>query len=230
MKSKEEGHQFGVTDFRRVIFDLDGFSMTGVPGTDLLVSRMILMSPHVTGDGVDDTIEGRKAILHSPESASTEIRGCKALLGIGRYLWHERNLHILRDKIERSRIQAVTNPCRWRSIRKDVTQMGIATGTADFHTDHTVGIIRFFRHVIPVKSIEEGWPTGSRIKLVIRSKEWQGTDDTAVGPALFLRKKPTAKRGFRPGFLGDMVLLRSQGIDPFLKEIGRQGIQRKATG
>ena len=82
MKCKKQGNQFGVTDFGRIIFDLDRLSMPGIPRANLFVGRVVLMSSHVTGDGVDDTIEGRKAILHSPESAPTEVGACQSLLGV----------------------------------------------------------------------------------------------------------------------------------------------------
>jgi len=82
MKCEKQGNQLGITDFSRIVFDLDRFSMTGIPRANLFVSRVVLMSSHVTGDGVDDTIEGRKAILYSPESAPAEVGACQSLLGV----------------------------------------------------------------------------------------------------------------------------------------------------
>ena len=92
-----------------------------------------------------------------------------------------------------------------------------------------MGFIGFLRNMLPVKSVEERGPTGSRIKLVLRSEQWQRANDTAVDTSFLFTEKATTERSFRTGFLGHVVLLWSQGPDPGLKYLSRQSTQRNTT-
>lgn len=73
---EEELNQVSVADNFRIVVNFHGFCVTGLASTDLFVGGVVLLASHVTGDDIDDAIEARKAILHSPESAATKPGTC----------------------------------------------------------------------------------------------------------------------------------------------------------
>jgi len=72
VEGEEELDQFTVGNLQRIVEQFHRLGVSGVAGADLLVGGVVLVTSHVTGYGIDDTVEGREAVLHSPESAAAE--------------------------------------------------------------------------------------------------------------------------------------------------------------
>ncbi len=58
--------------------------------------------------------------------------------------------------------------------------MRIAAGTARLGSNHAIGVVSLFRYGGLIDWLEEAWPTGTRIKLGLRAKEWLSAAHTGV--------------------------------------------------
>src|SRR5512147_2601632 len=66
-------------------------------------------------------------------------------------------------QLDRSRINAITQACRLRSVLEDMTQVPAATGARDFDAAHAVAaIIVFFNDLLICRSIKTG-PAAMRV-------------------------------------------------------------------
>lgn len=72
VQCEERLNQVAVGKLPWIVEQFHRLGVARLTGTDLLVGGVVLVTSHVAGDGINDTVEGRKAVLHSPESAAAE--------------------------------------------------------------------------------------------------------------------------------------------------------------
>src|SRR5690606_35899907 len=83
-------------------------------------------------------------------------------------------------ELQRSRIDAVTQSGRFRAIRKDVPQVGIAARAQSFGPAHAVaGIQRLFDAVIGQRLVE-AWPATAGLVLGVRTEQRRSAGHAAV--------------------------------------------------
>ena len=199
VQGKEQLNQIAVSELPWIVEQFHHLGMTGLPGADLLVGGIVVVTSHVAGDGIDDAIEARKAILHAPESAATEpgasqFRVRVPIIQFGNLA---RNRLALRIEMQGCRVEAVAGSGRGRPVGEGVTEMGITAATGDLDAHHAMALIVLLANVLRVEGVEEGGPPGTGIELVFGAKQRQVTDNTGVYPVRFLRQIAAAERSFR---------------------------------
>lgn len=121
----------------------------------------------------------------------------------------------LRDQFQGYGIDAVATARGRRPVVEDVTQMGIAPGTKDLGTHHTVAPVRLLNHGIGRNRAPEARPTGSGIEFFQRAKDRALATHAAIGSRGLGLAILAGKWPLGPLFATDLILLGGENFAPF---------------
>src|SRR6266404_3725201 len=121
---------------------------------------------------------------------------------------------LLRLEVERRRVHAVAQPSGPGTIRKHVSQMRIAAGTARLGASHAITGVSVFADVLAVGGGKEARPSGSRIKFRLRAKEQCATADAVVRPVVVFVPILSGESALGAATAGHLILLRGELLLP----------------
>jgi len=114
------------------------------------------------------------------------------------------------DETETGRVNAIPQS-GWRgSIGKNVTEVRVARGRADFNAFHPMRVVAFFLDFRGFDRANEAWPSRSGIKFVARAEEWFSRDDANVEALAVVVPKFIAEWRFGSALHCDVFLKRSE--------------------
>ena len=118
-----------------------------------------------------------------------------------------------RPELQRGRVHAVAQTCRWRTVIENVTQVPVTTSAGDSRALTETPIFRgdyiFRRNWLP-----ETGPAGPRIKFGLGRKKRCVTANTAVDPLLVQIPVGAGVGHFRIGPAGDVEGVRRELLSP----------------
>src|SRR5688572_13976566 len=123
---------------------------------------------------------------------------------------------LLRFQLQRNRVDAVSQPRRPRTIRKDVTQMRAAGVAHDFGAAHAVGAVGLFLDLVFVCRLVKTRPSAAGVKFRLRVEEFGAAAHAGVHAFLLRLVVLAGERALGTLFAGDGVLLRRQFLLPLL--------------
>ena len=88
-------------------------------------------------------------------------------------------------ELQRDRIDAIPHTGGRGAVGKDVAQVGIAHVAQHFGTDHAVGGVPLFAHVVGVERLEVAGPAARRIEFGVRRKQGRIAGDAAIDARLW---------------------------------------------
>jgi len=122
---------------------------------------------------------------------------------------------VLRDKAQRSRVDAVTETGGLRAVGKDMAKVGIAGFGTRFDPYHSVARVFHLNDFLFLDWLVKAGPTGATIKFGFRGKERFAGDDIHVDAFLFVVPVGVVERGFSAAFAGNLVLHGGELIAEF---------------
>lgn len=114
------------------------------------------------------------------------------------------------------RVNAVAFPCGSWSIIKQVSQMSSTLAAGGLHPVHPIGEIICQSDGLLLHEVKEGRPTWSWVKFGVRAEQWGPTDNTGVGPLLFMVCELSSEGTLSSSLLGNMVLHRREAFPQLL--------------
>jgi len=100
------------------------------------------------------------------------------------------------SELQRHRIQAVPLTRRWRTIRKNVSEMTPAACAYFLHANHAVAGVAQALDVRIVIGAEETRPAGAGVELRVGAEERQSAEAARLDAVLLVNKKDTAEGSF----------------------------------
>jgi hypothetical protein len=120
-----------------------------------------------------------------------------------------------RLEVKRVAVHAISQAGRSRAIRKNMPEMPVAGGAADFRSAHPEGAILELAHGIRPDGLEETRPAASGIEFRIRDEERILACCTAVKSWTLLMKMRTRAGTLRAVLAQDLVLFGREPVAPF---------------
>ena len=113
-------------------------------------------------------------------------------------------------ELESNAVQAITQPCRGRSVIENVAEMSSAAGAENFFTFHPKAVIRRRYDVSRNERPGETGPACSRFELSIAREERRAAADTMENAATMLQQENGGAGSFGYFAAQDCKLRRSQ--------------------
>lgn len=216
---KKDFQQFAITDHCRVINDPNDLRMACISVADVCVIGPLGVSSGISALHPNDAVHLLENGFCAPETPACKY-GFRKPGSLVRCGHSERRIGQLLEVSgfhERDGFAVQTKPSagRFRSIRKDMPQVGVTAGTQHFGANHAMAEIRFFEDVFGCYGLKEAGPSGSGIEFGIRCKQWKTAAHAGIDSRLFVVEERAAKGALRLLSSGNGVLLRCQLLFPF---------------
>ena len=93
--------------------------------------------------------------------------------------------------------------------------MAVADIAQDFGTQHAVGAVGFFAHIVTVDGHKIAWPATARIKLGVRGEERGATAHAAIDAVFGVIPVTSRKRPLSAFLAGDIIFFGRELGFPF---------------
>ena len=117
-------------------------------------------------------------------------------------------------KAQRSRVNAVAQPGRPRSVRKNMPQVPAAPRARNLNPPHSQAHVFMLRHGLRIRGQQKAWPSASRVELSPAKKQQRAAPRAVVVSALVILCQRAGERALRPFLAQHTVLLRLEPRAP----------------